>query len=455
MILRRLARLVALDFRRSWRRLAAAGIGVAMGVTALVFLVGLALGLKSTLLDDVLPLDRLEVAAEATNLDLLGFRFGLGSDTLDDEVIARLGALPGVAGVYPKMKLTVPVVASGGSSLLGSGVQTDLVADGIAAELVFDEVGDAFHFEGVETGKACGSDRECGDGAYCAGGGAGGIHSCRRYVPVLVSPHLVELYNGSFRRAYRLPQIDPEAAIGFTFEMAFGASTLRSPGRKPPQRERMRLVGFSDRAISLGVTLPLDFVRDVNVAFGSARAAGAYHSAIVRLEEPRNAPAVLAAAEEMGLVVTDRGARRAAHMMGLLVAILTVVGGAVLVVAAASVAHATYITVSSRRREIAVLRVLGASRRQVRGLFLTEAALVGAVAGAFGVAIAMGAAAAIDIMGRRWVPDFPFKPDSFFQFGPWLLAGGLVLGISACVLGAAWPTLAATATDPAEALTEP
>ena len=454
MTARRLARLVALDFRRSWRRLAAAGVGVAMGVAALVFLMGLAFGLRSTLLDDVLPLDRLEVAAEATNLDLLGLRFGLGTDTLDDEMISRLEVLPGVGGVYPKMKLTVPAVASGGGSLLGSGIQTDLVADGIAAELVSDEVGEVFRFDGVETGVTCQSDRECGDQAYCSGGSAGRKGSCRRYVPVLVSPHLVELYNGSFRRAYRLPQIDPEAAIGFTFDMAFGASTLRPSGRRPPQRERMRLVGFSDRAIPLGVTLPLEFVRDVNVAFGSARAAGAYHSAIVRLETPRDAPAVLAAVEDMGLVVTDRGARRAADLMGLLVAILAVVGGAVLAVAAVSVAHATYITVSSRRREIAVLRALGASRRQVRGLFLTEAALVGAVAGALGVTVAVGAARVIDVMGRFWVPDFPFKPDSFFELDPWLLIGGVVLGVSACVLGAVWPTVTATAADPAEALTE-
>ena len=454
MTLRRFARLVALDLRRSRRRLAAAGIGVAMGVAALVFLLGLAFGLRSTLLHRVLPLDRLEVAAEAKNLDLLGLRFGLGSDTLDGELLSSLRALPGVAGVYPKMKLTVPAVASGGGSLLGSAVQTDLVADGIAAELVSDEVGEAFRFDGVETETPCRSDRECGDRAYCVGGGIGSEGTCRNTVPVLVSPYLVELYNGSFRRAYRLPQIDPDAAIGFTFDMAFGASTLRPARARPARHERMRLAGFSDRAIPLGVTLPLEFVREVNVAFGTQRAADAYHSAIVRLDRPRDGPAVLAALEEMGLVVTDRGARRAAQMMALLVAILGIVGGAVLVVAAVSVAHATYITVSSRRREIAVMRALGASRRKIRGLFLAEAGLVGAVAGAFGVALAVGAASVIDVMGRFWVPDFPFKPDSFFEFEPWLLVGGVTLGILACVLGAAWPTLAATAADPARALTE-
>ena len=81
MISRRWLRLLSLDLRRSWRRLAVAGGWVARGVATLVFLLSLALGLRATLLDDVLPLDRLEVAAEAANLDLLGLRFGIGSDT--------------------------------------------------------------------------------------------------------------------------------------------------------------------------------------------------------------------------------------------------------------------------------------------------------------------------------------------------------------------------------------
>ena len=69
------------------------------------------------------------------------------------------------------------------------------------------------------------------------------------------------------------PQVNPDAVVGLTFEMSFGSSTIRSTGRVPV-RERMRLVGFSDRAIPLGVTLPLEFVRAMNVRFGKAKAAG-------------------------------------------------------------------------------------------------------------------------------------------------------------------------------------
>ncbi len=449
----RLARLLHLDLRRSRARLAASGVGIAVAVATLVFLVALALGLRSTLVNDLLPLDRLEVAAEGKSLGVLAFRIDLGGDTLDQESIERLSELAGVAKVYPKMKLTVPAVASGGGSLLGSGVRTDLVADGIDPELVVEDVGDAFRYEGLATTIDCSSDRECGEEGYCSGRDLGGRGVCRRYVPVLASNHLVELYNGSFRRAYRLPLLDPEAVLGFTFEMSFGASTIRrSAGR--PVVERMRLVGFSDQAMTLGVTLPLDFVRELNGRFGSAKDSEAYHSAILQLASSDVASSVLAAVEGMDLVVTDRGARRAAQLMALLMSIMGAVGAAVLVVAAMSVAHSFFVTVWSRRREIGVLRAIGASRGHIRSLFLAEAALVGGVAGVVGAIGATAMARLIDWLGRNWVPDFPYKPDSFFVLDPLLLVGAVALAVAACTVGASIPVFRVVSKDPAEALVD-
>jgi len=53
---------------------------------------------------------------------------------------------------------------------------------------------------------------------------------------------------------------------------------LAADPRRGVARERVRLVGFSIGAIPFGLTLPIDAVRELNVRFGSARAADAYHS---------------------------------------------------------------------------------------------------------------------------------------------------------------------------------
>lgn len=77
--------------------------------------------------------------------------------------------------------------------------------------------------------------------------------------------------------------------------------------------------------------------------------------------------------------------------------ILLAVAGAVLVGSAASVMLAVYSSMNERRKQIAVLRVLGASRGRITGLVLAESAviaLLGAAAGAVLSVIGMQLAAA-------------------------------------------------------------
>ncbi len=88
--------------------------------------------------------------------------------TLDSAAIEELREIAGVRRVFPKMKLTVPAVASGGGWLLGSALQTELVVDGIDPALVADEVGPALQLATTGLPAMCDGDRDCGDGAWCA-----------------------------------------------------------------------------------------------------------------------------------------------------------------------------------------------------------------------------------------------------------------------------------------------
>jgi putative ABC transport system permease protein len=65
--------------------------------------------------------------------------------------------------------------------------------------------------------------------------------------------------------------------------------------------------------------------------------------------------------------------------------ILLLIAALVVVVAAASIMTTIYNSVSARRREIAILRALGATRVRILSLICFEAALVGLVGGIFGL----------------------------------------------------------------------
>jgi putative ABC transport system permease protein len=209
-----------------------ASIGVVVGIAAFAFFLALGAGVRSIVLGKIFPLDQLEVVAKTMSLDLGPLSLGMASDVLDDAAADKLRAIPGVSGVFPKMKLTVPAIGLGGKKLIGNDLRTELIVDGIDPALVAEEIGPAFHDPrpAAEPARTCKADAECGgDEFYCGQPRSGGpTKVCREYVPALVSNHLVELYNGSLRRAYDLPRLNPEFLLGFSVEMRVGASMVEA-----------------------------------------------------------------------------------------------------------------------------------------------------------------------------------------------------------------------------------
>jgi len=451
---RGLRRSVRDDLTRHWRHIGAGGLGIAVSVAALAFFLALGIGVRDVLLGEVFPIDRIEVHRKSTDLNLLALKVSLGKDTIDQATLAKLGAIDGVEAVYPKMRLLVPAMASGGESLIGQGMQTELVADGIDPSLVADEIGDAFHdpyFVGAQGVLPCIDNSTCPAGTICVGVSGSKPSSCREEIPVIVSEHMVELYNGAFRRAYHLPKVNPQALVGLGLDVSFGASSLRPSGRRVV-RDRVTLVGFSDAAIPLGITMPLGFVQRLNRELGSKGAAEGFHSAVIEIDSKDAATGVIEAVESLGLDVRDGGARRAAFFMTVLLTTVSLVGIAILTISSLHVMHVFALLVMIRRREIGVMRAVGASRRDIRLLLMTEAGVVGLAAGVLGLIGAVVLAWSADRALAAGLPDFPFKPESFFSFEPWVVMVALGLAIVSCLLGALAPSLRATGPDPAEVL---
>jgi ABC-type antimicrobial peptide transport system permease subunit len=135
-----------------------------------------------------------------------------------------------------------------------------------------------------------------------------------------------------------------------------------------------------------------------------------------------------------------------------LIFVLALVGIALIALSAAHIMHVFSLIVMIRRREIGLLRALGARRSDIRVLLLTEAAFVGAAAAVLGVVLALAGGSAADWLAASRVPDFPFKPESFFLFSPWMVGAVVLLAVAACVAGALPPTLRAASGDPSDTL---
>lgn len=471
-----IGRVIAANLRRSRNHFLLASIGIVVGIATFTFFIALAQGVRAVVLGKIFPLDQLEVVPKSMDIAIGPLALGsstLGGDVINDAKVAEIEAIPGVEIVYPKMRLTVPSIAFGGEALIGADLRSEIVADGIDPILVTGDVGRGFEFRDfdAEPGQAtaCSTDEDCGERRYC--GPPPGTHLgrknrnddygkipagtpqvCRHYVPVLASEHVVELYNGALRRAHGFPKLVPEAVLGFTFELVIGSSMVGASNKDHLIRERAMLVGFSRKAIALGLTIPVGYVKRLNVDFGTPDDAQRYHSVIVMVPEKDDVAAVAKGVADLNLEVADTGAEQAALLIAIFTLIFALVSAVIVGIAAVNIMHVFFMLVYERQHEIGIMRAVGANRGDITRMIMGEAASLGLFAGLAGVALAFGASYGFDWISMNYVPDFPYKPTTYFVFPWWLVAAALGFAVSFCILGAFLPARRAARMEPAAVL---
>ncbi len=112
------------------------------------------------------------------------------------------------------------------------------------------------------------------------------------------------------------------------------------------------------------------------------------------------------------------------------------------------------VAVTRRRKDIGILRALGATRRQVQNLFLAESLLLGTVGSVLGVLVGWGGAlAVISFMDRVIQGSYNVSVrTTSVRTEPLFVVASLLLGIVTSLLGALIPARAAATVDPALAL---
>jgi putative ABC transport system permease protein len=452
--------LVRRDLFRTRGALATSGFGIAAGTAALVFFLALGLGVRAVLLGQVFPIDQVELEPpKDADPGLLGLLFSSTPPGIDAADVAALRAVPGVTGAYPKLKLAFPSSARGGKELFGYDVGTsEMIADGIDPVLVKDDLkGGPVPFEDplAKPGPACRDDGGCTAPQYCEIASGASEGQCSEPVPALVSRYMVEIFDKSLAPAHHLPPIGEtllSKAQGMTFGMRLGESLLGKSKQGSPRVVRARIVGISKRAIDLGLTVPLAVAQRWNKEFAGNAAATRFSSVIVQVASNGDTGAVLAMGEAKKLAPKDTRARDVSVLISLTMGLLALVAAVILVVSASNIAYTFRVLVTERRGEIALYRAVGASGADMRAWMLALALVVGVTGGVIGLAVARLLAVAADIAAAKKLPDFPFKPSTFFDFPWWLPLAAVGFAALFAIVGALGPARRAARLEPAGAL---
>lgn len=131
------------------------------------------------------------------------------------------------------------------------------------------------------------------------------------------------------------------------------------------------------------------------------------------------------------------------------VTILTVIAGISLLVAAVMIAAILYISVNERTKEIGILRALGASKKNIRHLFLDQALLLGIISSILATVLGYGIEALVDHLALTSQMDY-----RIVQIMPHQIVIVFVITIVINAIASIMPSWKASRLDPIKCLNQ-
>jgi ABC-type antimicrobial peptide transport system permease subunit len=99
------------------------------------------------------------------------------------------------------------------------------------------------------------------------------------------------------------------------------------------------------------------------------------------------------------------------------------------------------------------MRALGATKSYIKNMILLESSIIGVFAGTVGIIFAFILSYLIDWFSNNKLPNFPYKPETYFSFPLWLILIAIPFATLFCILGAYFPARKAANLDPSSSLT--
>jgi putative ABC transport system permease protein len=131
---------------------------------------------------------------------------------------------------------------------------------------------------------------------------------------------------------------------------------------------------------------------------------------------------------------------------------LGIFGSLALTVASIGIINTLVMAILERRREIGIMKAVGASDADVRGLFFAEAGAMGLLGGICGTALGWLIGRVINFGTNIYLRRQGFPPEHIWSVPVWLVAGALGFSFVVSLLSGLYPASRAARLDPVQAL---
>jgi putative ABC transport system permease protein len=457
MKLRDLTELAARNLREAVLRNSLTTLGIAVGVASLVAMLSLGVGLQelaSTRLSRSGLFDAVFVTTQA-NMRAFGGpprpaaeRAAAGpSRKLDDEARRQLAGIKNVVEVYPEVRFPTEVQFEGKPYMTTvAGIPASARGDG-----AFDEMKGAF-FSGPEANEAILQIEFARD--------------LTKQTDSLIGKELVLRY----AEKQALPADDAPAGKKPSNDSAADDAPASEGFSLVPREMKLRIIGVVETEPATGfggfgrgrLLIPLQIAQHLRIAqptdmremLRGSSGKPTYESLTVRVSSPKAVQAVEDAIKGMGfgtfsILDATKNLRLFFTVFDLLLGIF---GSLALTVASLGIINTLVMAILERRREIGILKALGAADRDVRRLFFAEAGAMGLLGGVLGVAIGWLIGRALTFATNVYLARQELPPIDLSSIPWWMVVGAIAFSFFVSLAAGMYPASRAARLNPVEAL---
>jgi putative ABC transport system permease protein len=466
-----LTELALRNLRESSLRNSLTTVGISVGVASLVAMLSLGIGLqklatrhlaKSGLFDTVVVMSRRDLRGFSRE-DERSSASAAGSRTLDESARQEIERLPNVLEAYPdvrfitelryqdKPQLTMVsgIPDSARSNDAFSGIQGSFFSSENAPEAILQK---SFAAELLDKASKPGQEDA---------------------IPVaeLAKPLLGQELTMRYAERIATPSTAEDSA---TANGHSGAPTANDASSDTAysvvsREQKLKIVGVSDLdpdsmrgAARARVFLPLKLAQDLHVMQPSDlrdnmrgfNKQPSYSTISVRVKNPKQVETVEQAIKKLGFntfSILD-ATRSLRQFFAVLDLFLGIFGSLALAVASIGIVNTLVMAILERRREIGIMKAIGASDGDVKKLFFAEAGAMGVLGGIVGVMLGWAIGHVINLGTNIYLKRQALPPESFWSVPWWLVVAAIVFAFIVSLVSGLYPAARAARLEPVQAL---
>ncbi len=277
----------------------------------------------------------------------------------------------------------------------------------------------------------------------------------------------------TMRYAQRIPSPSPDEKTPGTTKAGRLSAALDTPLDAAysviSREQKLKIVGVSDLdpdsmrgAARARVFLPLKLAEELHVmqpsdlrdSMRGFSKQPSYSTISVRVKNPKHVEEVEQAIKKLGFntfSILD-ATRSLRQFFAVLDLFLGIFGSLALAVASIGIVNTLVMAILERRREIGIMKAIGASDGDVKKLFFAEAGAMGVLGGFVGVALGWAIGHVINQGTNIYLKRQSLPPENFWSVPWWLVSAAIVFAFVVSLVSGLYPAARAARLDPVEAL---